>query len=241
MQLVLERQSNYNYSLSSAFSDKYPRVISNQSSTKEKRSKNSTIPFFNGSNLVVSVLSKDEVPEKWFENQSPMALRVLQRQSSFGGSITPHEILELLRSTLNKPQAVESTTFPVDKLMSEIRTMLGVSKSTLATLFSVTRPTIYSWLQGTPIHQKHQELIERLHRRSLLWANYSSNPPALALTSIRIHGKTLAEWLASPETSEKQLNKVMGELSEYVDRTARVMKVVQKPLEDGFGEDLLDR
>ncbi len=177
----------------------------------------------------------------WFDEQSQISRRELQRQSSFEGLITRQKSLELLLSALSKPQPVESVVFPVDRLLSEIRTVLGVSKSTLATLFGVTRPTIYSWLQGSPLHQKHQELIERLHKRSSLWSTYSSTPPALALTATRVYGKTLAEWLANPETSEEQLIKAMRELSEYVDRTARVMKVVQKTLDDGFGEDLLDR
>jgi hypothetical protein len=184
-----------------------------------------------GSILPIVIHTRLNSDIQWFE-PSPSLLRFFEIEGVSYSVSLPCLVLPKIFSK-NPPQ--------IDILLSEIRSILGVTKSTLATIFGVTRPTIYSWSQQSQPRQAHLDLILRVHTRAKLWPSFCLYPPVLALTSRRIHGKTLAEWLVAPETTDEQLREAMSQLVQHVERTVRMNQLAQKSLEDSFGEDLLDR
>ena len=136
-----------------------------------------------------------------------------------------------------------SETQSVDALLADITRLLGVTKSTLAGIFGVTRPTIYSWVQGenVRIQHKNRQAIELVHARAHAWLRFSEFPPALALTSKKIEGRTLAEWIVDPAVSQDDLNPVMQTIATIVNRTNAARQRHPEIVVDNFGEDLLDR
>ncbi len=169
---------------------------------------------------------------------SPAQERALHRLSLEQGQF---QIKTLgLEATVYRVEMEESVT-SVETLLSETRALLGVSKSTLATLLGVTRPTLYSWSQNAQPQARHREALEELHRRASRWSEHCEYPPAALLTARRVGGKTLAEWLSDPQTDEAQLDQAMRGLAPYVLQAVRVNEVSRRGIEDGLAAELLDR
>lgn len=131
----------------------------------------------------------------------------------------------------------------VKSMIMEISNILGVSKSTLSQIFGVSRPTIYSWIQDEDvrIHSKHQEIINLVYCRVILWSKYSEFPPALLATTRKIEGKTLIDWIIDVSSTTSKLEEIIGHLAQRVNKINAASTSSFDARPDGHGSDLLDR
>jgi len=103
-------------------------------------------------------------------NCSPIAITLLILASGTGGVMTAQSAMALDRWVYNPRIHVEPSSAkqvemrsPAD-FVKNIRDVLGINMSDLASLLGVTRPTAYSWLQGQEPKPEAVIHIQRLSR-----------------------------------------------------------------------------
>ncbi|HUN01039.1 MAG TPA: hypothetical protein PLI96_11230 [Halothiobacillus sp.] len=84
---------------------------------------------------------------------------------------------------------------PYSDLMSEVKTGFGRTMSNLPAVFSVSRQTLYNWLNGDIPKEQHQEKLVQLAAAARVFVEEGFKPNALALDRTILQGKSFVELL----------------------------------------------
>lgn len=103
--------------------------------------------------------------------------------------------------------APQDTYAPYTDLMKEVKTGFGRTMSHLPAVFSVSRQTLYNWLNGETPKEQHQDKLVQLAAAARVFTEVGFKPTARALDRTVAHGKSFLELIGQgangKETAER--------------------------------------
>jgi transcriptional regulator with XRE-family HTH domain len=83
--------------------------------------------------------------------------------------------------------------------IENLRQLLGLSVSTFASMFDVSRQAVYKWLAGEPMNQEHTNRLARLREAAALLTDFAKSDTRALTTRKLPSGRTVVESISAGE------------------------------------------
>jgi transcriptional regulator with XRE-family HTH domain len=118
------------------------------------------------------------------------------------------------------------TPCSVSEIIESIETQLGLSRSALADLLGVTRPTLYAWMGGTVMRPRNAKRVARLKEAASLLTQSAGGPlPALWQYQTLPSGQSFADGMRAG-ASPCELAKMLADQWQYQAADAALLATI---------------